>query len=269
MIAETPIEEWPDRLEAALKAGGNSRHRVFVVRETDSTQEAARRIGASANDVVVAWRQTAGRGRLGRRWFDPENLGIAATFVRTAAAPEYLAVASAVGTAWAAEKLLDGPVGIKWPNDIMVDGRKLAGILIQQTSDLAFIGIGMNVNQIRWPATLADRAVSLAQISRPVDRLEALGILLPALFRSLFQARDVLEEEFARRDCLRGSRATFLTGQEIVTGRVLRTDPGRGLLLSTDAGEVFLPAATTTMCRAADVETRGTAPVTPVAKTSH
>ena len=268
MIGETPIEEWADRLEAALKAGGGDQHRVFVVRETDSTQEAARRIGASAKDVVVAWRQTAGRGRLGRRWLDPENLGIAATFVRTAAAPEYLAVASAVGTARAAEKLLDGPVGIKWPNDIIVDGRKLAGILIQQTSGLAFIGIGMNVNQIHWPPNLADRAVSLAQMSRPMDRLEALRILLPAVLGSLSQERAVLEEEFARRDCLRGSRATFLRGQEIVTGRVLRTDPGRGLLLSTDAGEVFLPAATTTLLRAEEAETRRAAPATPVAKTS-
>ncbi len=259
MIGETPIEEWADRLEAALEAGGGARHRVFVVRETDSTQEAARRIGASANDVVVAWRQTAGRGRLGRRWQDPENLGIAATFVRTAAAPEYLAIASAVGTARAAEKLLDGPVGIKWPNDIVVDGRKLAGILIQQSSGLAFIGIGMNVNQIRWPPKLADRAVSLAQLASPVDRLEALRILLPAVFRSLSQEKTVLEEEFARRDCLRGSRATFRSGQEIVTGRVLRTDPGRGLLLSTDAGEVFLPAATTTLRRAAEADTRGAA----------
>ena len=257
MIGETPIEEWADRLEAALEACGGSQHRVFVVRETDSTQAAARRIGASANDVVVAWRQTAGRGRLGRRWLDPENLGIAATFVRTAAAPEYLAVASAVGTAQAAEKLLDRPVGIKWPNDIIVDGRKLAGILIQQTSSLAFIGIGMNVNQIRWPPKLADRAVSLAQISRPVDRLEALRILLPAVFRSLSQERAVLEKEFARRDWLRGSRATFQRDQEIVTGQVLRTDPGRGLLLSTDAGEVFLPAATTTVRRAAETDTRG------------
>ncbi len=112
---------------------------VVIVPETTSTQDAARRLDAAPGTVVIAGRQTAGRGRLGRVWADTGDEGIAASFVCAVAAPERMAVACAVATARAAESVLGRLVGIKWPNDIVAEGRKLAGILIEQSGDRAVI----------------------------------------------------------------------------------------------------------------------------------
>ena len=249
------IEQWPPRLERARR----SRGRVVVLEQTESTQDAARRLGAQAGDVVVAWRQTAGRGRLGRAWADTAEAGIAATFVVAAAPPgrstaaEGLALASAVGTAHAAESLLGRPVGIKWPNDIVVEQRKLAGILIEVADDLALIGIGVNVSQDDWPPALARRAVSLRQLGASVDRLEALEALLPAVDAALGFTDARLVAEFSARDVLRGTTATFRHGTQTVTGTVSRIDPTHGLVVQTrSAAEVFLPAATTRLVPSQD-----------------
>lgn len=194
------IEAWPDRLERIVKECVLFR-RVFVLRETDSTQDAARRMNAQAGDVVVAWRQTAGRGRLGRKWADTAEDGIAMTLLlpREEERPQRLVMAAAVGTARAAEFFLKQPVHIKWPNDILVNGRKLAGILIEQVDSLALMGIGLNVSQKQWEAELADRAVSLAQLGCEVDRLDVLSALLPALDCAFLMDTPALTKEQYRR----------------------------------------------------------------------
>ena len=246
-MVETPIEQWTSRLESALDGDGGRPGRVIVLRETDSTQDAARRLDAKPADIVVAWRQTAGRGRLGRTWADTHEQGIAATIVADRAPSERLAIACAVGVAQAAEALLGRSVGIKWPNDIVVDGRKLAGVLIEQSDQRALIGIGMNVFQTHWPQELAGRAVSLVQLGARVDRIDALVALLRAMNRALRLPQEQLIAEFLRRDVLQGVHATFRTGLRTVSGTVIRTDPMRGLVVRTDADVVYLPAATTTL----------------------
>ena len=245
------IDTWPGRLQQVLDTAAKRLRRVTVLAETDSTQDAARRLMAEPGDVVVTWRQRAGRGRLGRTWADTAREGIAATFVVTAAQqPERLAVTAAVGTARAAQAFLHDRVGIKWPNDIVVDGRKLAGVLIEQTDDKALIGIGLNVNQRAWPPDLQHRAVSLAQLRGAVDRLEVLEALLLAIDESLGLSDDALAAEFAARDRLRGATATFRRGRQTVTGVVSRVDPLRGLVVETIGGERYLPAAATTLVSA-------------------
>lgn len=260
-MTPTGLEQWPARLQRARSAGGvrdefpgaGAGAGVVVLAETDSTQDAARRLGLAAGRVIVAGRQTAGRGRLGRAWADTGTEGIAVTFVvegpSAGAGPrrERLAVASAVGVARAAESVLGRGVAIKWPNDILVDGRKLAGILIEQTDSLAYIGVGMNVSQKTWPAALADRAVSLAQLGAQVDRLEVLETLLPTVDAALRLTDNQLLDEFASRDGLRGTTATFRSDGRTVRGLVERIDPLRGLLVNTGSQVVALRAATTTL----------------------
>ena len=217
--------------------------RVEIVQETTSTQDAARSLDPGS--VVIACRQTAGRGRLGRAWADTGDEGLAVSFVCKAAAPQRLAVACAVAAARAAESLLGRLVGIKWPNDIVIEGRKLAGVLIEQSGDRAVIGIGMNVLQTRWPSDLADRAVSLAQLGASCDRLAVAAALLRAMSETLPWDDDRLSEEFARRDVLVGTRAAFQCDRRTITGTVVKIDPMQGLLVQTDRDEIYLPAATT------------------------
>ncbi len=247
----TAIDSWTGHLDAVLAAGHGPFDRIVVVRETASTQDAARRLGAKPGTIVVAWRQTAGRGRLGRAWADTLEKGIAASFVVTAPAQtERRAVACAVAAARAAETVLDRSVGIKWPNDIVVDGRKLAGILIEQSGERAVVGIGMNVLQTRWPRRLAGRAISLAQSGsgqNPPERLTVLESLVRAMNETLPAACDRLCDEFARRDVLAGTRVVCRSGESTITGTVLTVDPIHGLLVACDREQVYLPAAVTTI----------------------
>ncbi len=247
MMGAIALEQWADRIEKVVASDGDILRRAIVLRETASTQDAARRPGAQLGDVVVAWRQTAGRGRLGRKWADTREDGVAMSLVIRAGPPERLALALAVAVAGAAERLLERPIGIKWPNDIVIDGRKLAGILVEQSGALAVAGIGMNVAQTGWPEELADRAVSLAQLGVPVDRLEVIVAVLESLCTALRQPDDVLAAAFSERDVLRGAEATLRSGRETIHGTVLRIDPFEGLLVETSSGEVRLPAATTTI----------------------
>ncbi len=237
--------QWTVRLEGA--ACGPFK-KIVVVDETASTQDTVRQLDAAPGTIVAARRQTAGRGRLGRAWADTGDAGIAVSFVVTEPArPEALAIAAAVGAAVAAESLLGRGVGIKWPNDVVVDGRKLAGILIEQWGGRAVIGIGLNVTQTSWPPRLAERAVSLAQLGAACTRLDALAALVRAVSVALPVPDDELCEQFARRDVLPDSRAVFRTGGRTITGTVIRIDPMHGLLVRTDREHVYLPAATTTV----------------------
>lgn len=248
MTADVPLESWPDRLEQVIAEHCTLFTRIVVLRETNSTQDAARRMNGAAGDVFIAWRQTAGRGRLGRAWADTAHQGIALTAViARQPSPERLAIASAVGVARAVESLLGRPVGIKWPNDIIVDRRKLAGILVEQVEDLALVGIGLNVAQTAWPDELQSRAVSLAQLGANVDRLGAIAALLPALDAAMRSNSEELTSEFASRDVLRGTHATFRSNGQTISGTVVRVDPLRGLAALTDRGEIWLPAATTSV----------------------
>lgn len=242
-MTEPPPSQWASRLQTVL----GERGRVTVVAETDSTQEAARRLRARPGDAVVALRQVAGRGRLGRRWHDPHGEGVAVTYVAPVAAPERLALGSAVGVAEALERLRAGPVGIKWPNDIVVASRKLAGILIENADGRALIGVGVNVRQKRWPPELAGRAVSLAELGAAAGRLETLETLLAALPKALGRPDEALLRAYRRRDVLVGQQATFGCDGTVVTGRIVSLDPARGLVVETATGRRFLAAATTTL----------------------
>ncbi|MHC5024031.1 MAG: biotin--[acetyl-CoA-carboxylase] ligase, partial [Planctomycetota bacterium] len=233
------LADWTPRLETIL-APLEHLHRVFVLASTSSTQDAAARIGAVPGDVVVAGRQTSGRGRRGRAWADTGDAGVAVTVVLPAAPPPRLAVACAVATAEGVEVVLGRAAGIKWPNDVVIDGRKLGGILIEQSGGVARVGIGLNVLQDDWPEDLAGRAVSLRQLGAGTDRLGTLEALLPAIDGALGRSDGVLAAAWAARDTLTGTISTFRADSRTVSGRVLRVDPYRGLAVGTPGGDVWL-----------------------------
>jgi len=270
-LVDTTLAEWPARF-AAVCAETALFHSGIALEETASTQDAPETRGARAGTFVTAWRQTAGRGRFGRHWSDTAEAGIATTFVVEQQPAERLALASAVAAAEAAEFALrvgaargaargtdaagavspsdavpPRSVGIKWPNDIVVGGRKLAGVLIETSGGRALIGIGMNIAQQRFEGELEARATSLAMLGARVDRVDVLCELVRALDRALAATDAGLAEQFAARDALRGTRALFATPSGPVEGEVLSVDPMRGLVVRTDSGEHFLPANSTSV----------------------
>lgn len=245
-MTAAPFARWQPRLDAAC-AQAALLHRAIVLEETPSTQDAPETRSARPGTVVTAWRQTAGRGRFGRQWSDTATAGIAVTFVVDAQPAERLALAAAIAAAEAAESALGSRVGIKWPNDVVVGSRKLAGVLIETSSGRALVGIGLNVAQGAFEGELADRATSLAILGAAADRLDVLCALVSALDRALSAGDAALVEQFHARDALRGTRALFATPAGPVEGEVRSVDPMRGLVVRTESGEHFLPAQSTSV----------------------
>jgi BirA family transcriptional regulator, biotin operon repressor / biotin---[acetyl-CoA-carboxylase] ligase len=218
-------------------------------RVTDSTNERAKELagaGAPHGTLVTADEQTAGRGRQGRQWVAPPGRALLMSVVlhaneQTPLVP--LAAAVAVCHAFPQAN------GIKWPNDVWADGRKLAGILIEgrPREGWAVLGIGLNVATApdEFPEDLRDTATSLraagADVATPRD---ALALFLPVLGAWLEAPADAVLNEWRERDALRGQRISWAGGEGIAAG----VDDDGSLLVQTDdagvqslhAGEVHL-----------------------------
>jgi len=218
----SPIEAWPDRLDAACR-GLRFLRGAVVVRETGSTQDLAR--GRAAGDAVVAWRQTSGRGRDGRTWADTGLGGVAMTAV-AAVQGAWIALAAGVAAAEAIERVAPSvTVGLKWPNDLMIAGRKVGGVLIERDGEASLIGIGINVSQPLFVGELVTRATSLAIAGACVDRLVLLEALLPRLDHWLAAGEAVTIEAFQRRDMLRGRVVRLSAAGSTIEGLIESIDP--------------------------------------------
>lgn len=134
--------------------------RLIRLASTPSTQDAAR--GLPLGSVVVADQQTAGRGRLGRRWDAPPGSALLASFVLPSRPLASLAAGVAAAVACGES------VRLKWPNDLLIDGRKLAGILVEQRGGRCVVGIGVNLT---WAPPGAGRLE--ADRDRLLERLKA------------------------------------------------------------------------------------------------
>lgn len=239
--APVPIEAWPDRLDAACR-GLRFLRRAVVVRETGSTQDLAR--GRAAGDAVVAWRQTNGRGRDGRTWVDTGLCGVAITAV-AAVQGAWIALAAGVAAAEAIERVAPSvTIGLKWPNDLMIAGRKVGGVLIERDGEASLIGIGINVSQPSFEGELAARATSLAIAGAGVDRLVFLEALLPRLDHWLAAGESATIGAFQQRDMLRGRVVRLSAAGSIVEGVVESIDPLVALRIRTAAGLVDVGAST-------------------------
>ena len=149
----------------------------FHRRETTASTNADARAGRPG-DVFVAEFQTAGRGRLDHEWHAArgENLTFSAVLAAADMSPaEVATLPLVVGLAVtrAVEALLGNPsqVAVKWPNDVLVGGKKICGILCERNGDAVIAGVGLNVNQVDFPAEIAARATSLRLVAEtPFDR---------------------------------------------------------------------------------------------------
>ena len=171
--------------------------RIHWLVTTGSTNDVAARLaelGADEGATVVAEAQTAGRGRHGRTWFSPPGAGLYVSVILRPAGElasgnpaALLTLASGVALAEAVRTATGLPAEIKWPNDIVIDRRKLAGILAEATLQgdrlqHVVLGFGLNLLAANCPAELAPRVTSIeAETSRPADRALMLAEILAAL----------------------------------------------------------------------------------------
>lgn len=250
------VTAWADAIEAAIARERVSIiSRVRVLASTGSTQDAARREGGPGV-MVLADRQTEGRGRMGRAWFqgkgEAAGKGLAATFGIDRRDHASLSIAAGIAACEACEHGLAGRLGLKWPNDVVERGteRKLAGVLIEAAGDLSLVGVGINVGQHAgdWPDELRGRAISLRELGVERSRLDVAIALLVALDRALTLPEEPLLERWRSRDILAGTERAFslsagAKGGGSVRGRVLGIDPALSIMLADADGEVRFLAA--------------------------
>jgi len=138
--------------------------------------------GAPAGTVVVAEEQTAGQGRLGRSWYSEKESGLYVSFVLRPAAPEgalqLVTVAAGLAAQEAVERVSGVRCRIKWPNDLLADGKKCGGILCQTAEEAVIAGIGINVNHAGFPPELAGTATSLRLLTGRITAREDLLVEL-------------------------------------------------------------------------------------------
>jgi BirA family biotin operon repressor/biotin-[acetyl-CoA-carboxylase] ligase len=177
------------------------------LRVTDSTNDIARALvadGTPSGTVVTASAQTAGRGRHGRVWSAPADKALLFSAVLAPLRAEHalLPLAVPVAACEAIESLAPVECRIKWPNDIWIDERKVAGILIEaRPPEWAVIGIGVNVAiapdefpaDVRWPATSVGHGVGLDALRLALcERLDEWCAASPAVAVAAFRDRDAL-----------------------------------------------------------------------------
>ena len=198
--------------------------------------------------LAIADVQTAGRGRLGRAWEAPPGTAILCSILLKPPADRRLpqvALVAGVAVADALEAVTDLAVQIKWPNDVMLRRRKVAGILAEARDGAVVLGIGVNVNQTR--DLLPDRAGSLLTATgRELDRAAVLEAMVDALGQRydawLTGGLDAVYEGLGPRDFLRGRRVRVdgTTGTAVRIDREgrLEIDVGHGEVRSVESGEV-------------------------------
>ena len=230
---------------------------IRVFEETTSTNDVIEKLardGVKEGVVVFAESQTRGRGRLGRKWTSPAKRGLwFSVLLRPDLRPQEttrLNVASATALRRAIESQTGLKPEIKWPNDILIQGKKVAGILTELSGELdhvkyVVLGIGVDVNlsQGDFPAELRKLATSLkAELGKPVSRPELAVVILREL--DLDYARitsgqfAAVADEWEEHGTTIGQEVTIRTGDRRIRGRAESLGEDGELLLRTEHGHL-------------------------------
>lgn len=230
---------------------------IRVFQETSSTNDVAEKLardGVKEGVVVFAESQTKGRGRLGRRWLSPKGKGLwFSVLLRPALRPlavTRLTIAAATALRRAIHLQTSLPAEIKWPNDILVRGKKVAGILTELQAELdkvkcVILGVGVDVNLDArdFPADLRSLATSLkAESGAAVCRPELAAAILRELDADCAKVRHgrfaSVAEEWERHCSILGHHVVINMGDRKLAGRAEALDTDGALLLRTQHGHL-------------------------------
>ena len=241
----------------AMMEGCPWRDQITVLETVDSTNNYLKRTaleGCAHGTVVLSDEQTGGRGRQGRSFLSPRGSGLyLSVLLRPSCAPSALShvtAMAAVATCDAVEQVLGVRPGIKWTNDLVLEGKKLCGILTElsvewesNTLEYLIIGIGINCNQKQedFPEELREKATSLAlALGTPVDRTKLAAALiqnLERLSREILTGKQHWIAQYAR-DCITiGRQVKILRGSDCRYGTATGIDENGALLVRYDSGE--------------------------------
>jgi BirA family transcriptional regulator, biotin operon repressor / biotin---[acetyl-CoA-carboxylase] ligase len=223
--------------------------RIHYFPEIGSTMDAARELarnGATEGTIVIAEAQTRGRGRLSREWVSPEG-GIYFTLVlRPNISPAYaprINLMAAVAVAATIRKLFRAKAELKWPNDVLIAGRKVCGILAEmdaETDAVNFVNVGIGINANNSIARFEKTATSLKDaLGREISRKEFLSALLPEVEQRLplLMNADLLEEWKRLSATLNREVRVMSLGEEVI-GRAVDVDATGALVVKGKDGSL-------------------------------
>jgi len=252
----------PDKIKVNTKHIGR---KILVYNRTSSTNDIAAEYAKNKeNDglAIFAEEQTAGRGRTGAKWLSGRSDSIICSILLTSCKcnPELLSLACPVAVAEAVGKIAHSHAKIKWPNDIVLNGKKVAGIMVESKkvngSTAYIVGIGINCHQKKtsFPRELQTTATSIDIESCLIcDRISLAKRLLSSLDHWLEAAEDTSEkiiDRWRKLNTLLNQRITVIYNSRKYTGNCIGVDPEKGLILQLDRGGVrFFHAAHTAIAK--------------------
>lgn len=261
MNAQSPLDFEPldvDRIETAREKARLGR-KIVLFKSTASTNDIAWRYAANPSHdglCVLAESQSKGRGRRGRSWYSQPGQSILASILLTDVSipAELLTLTAAVAAAEAIRIQCDLPCRIKWPNDVLINGKKVAGVLVEskmiRKQPHFVIGIGMNCHQspaffegYNLPATSLS-----AETGNSIDRTELVCGLLAALEQWLDKARDsrTVTARWQQQSDLLGRHIVIESDNRCFSGFCRGIDPAEGLIIHLDSGAVRIFSASQT-----------------------
>jgi BirA family biotin operon repressor/biotin-[acetyl-CoA-carboxylase] ligase len=251
-----PADIAPDKITSRLASGIIARP-LRVIAEIGSTNDAAMAAGQRGEPeglAILADRQTSGRGRLGRSWSSVPGVGIYTSILLRPQAPParapLLTLMAGLATVDAIECIGTATPDLKWPNDVLCVGRKVAGILtematIGQEIRHVVIGVGINVRHrtVDFPAEIEPTATSIElAVGRRVDRGEVVAALYNAMDRwyTVFRSEGThrIVQQARRRTATLGRPVTVLADDGRWQGMALDLDTDGALLVQDEAGTV-------------------------------
>ncbi|UCC78806.1 MAG: biotin--[acetyl-CoA-carboxylase] ligase [Candidatus Zixiibacteriota bacterium] len=253
-VPELPDLILPPVILIGLRSGYMGR-RIFAYKSIGSTNDTAKRLAESDSPegtLVIAEKQTKGRGRLGRSWHSPQNKGLYFSLVLRPQIPvekmPALSLVAALSVCRVIESMTDLKPQIKWPNDCLIDGKKVAGILIDISAELgrvsyAILGVGLNINtaQKDFSSGLRKSATSLAiQTGKMFSRVDCLRPFLHEFeksYRNFYRyGLEFIASEIIKRSSVIGREINFKLSGKKYTAMALGYDENGGLMVKSKSG---------------------------------
>jgi len=230
---------------------GQNIHWEYEVSSTNTVALKLAEDGAVEGTVVVSEAQRQGRGRLGRTWVSQAENGIYLSLIlRPNFVPmkaPMLTFIAAIAVVETLEQLFHLNAQIKWPNDVMIHGKKVAGILTELRAEMEgihhiILGIGINVNTTRFPKEFQDRVTSLSlELKEKVTRVKIVQTLLETIERwyliALSTHADVIFHRWSELSCTLHRRVEVNLGDEIVQGIATHLGASGSLFVQLDSGQ--------------------------------
>ncbi len=248
----------PDKIRDSLNTHRIGKKTIVFGTVTSTNDAAAEYASNVKNDglVILAEEQTSGRGRGGNKWYGGKGQSVLCSIVlaNENLNAELLSLTAAVAVAEAVSET----ARVKWPNDIILNGKKVAGILLEskqtEYGKVFILGVGINCHQKDFPAELASTATSIdIETQTSSDRISLIKRLITSIEHRLEEATTnskAILEKWRQLSTQLGQRLTVVYDGQEFTGSCVGVDPLKGLILQLDSGAMrFFPASQATISK--------------------